>query len=932
MFTNAANTTPAVPSRNALRVLRQLAFAGSTVGSFCGVAVITYDVHRRVRVAEQIIENKRTLHTSAPNYDATASAQRLALMMEAAEAGDFMGLASMKRKKGSSPIDTDSALGDPNETSTPSQSRARPPPRWFQAGRKHRSAPPPVLDTATEMRLRAENRLALAREAREAETARSVGEMPLEDRIRDLIHANREIEAAQVFVDNVEAVKGTKMSSERRDLLRQLFAANCMKGNIFIARSLFRHMEKLSEVDSEVWSTMMHLLAKEGHIESVGAIFEKHHARLTVPHHLLEVIVRSLLESRRLTAAKYLFYARIKHDENGGLCGAYLDGLWRKTRKIELLKAEFRKIITALAELDRHPSEKVFNPMIKAYIESGNFEAAEGLVLAMPSEFGVKPGCRTLGLVLYGKALQCNWEGVMDGMYEMHELGFTKDKKSFALVFDRVFLEYYPTHTGSEVFDFLISCINQFHIRPDKILHRHIIEALVERCDPSCVRAVGEMAEKQNWNTGLEQYELVKTLEARRVAMQDTPVGIWRMLQAAKQQYGSIASNRRFMGTDADKFSLRDHVLQPIHRGADQTFPESMKNLVGSRSLNTYMALSKRQEHNIHAGHFARALAAFQKASKAGHPIKPINIQLAVISVLLDRGMSGLRDAQKLIKSEWSYWARLPKTQFTAKYPRFVPIFFQQILQIEQRQTSESTLLNMAIFEFYKICDETPMFNVKHHLSTSLARRLIKNGQSHSAIGVFSAIYMSTWRKSHGFDQVQLKLFMRASAMTGHLRGVWWCMMTVLSRQEPVLRDFVVEVKRLLPLLEAQSPERDSTSQQAHNLRQLREILDALEAKAAGQPDWKDVSVNPRLKDQQRATLLNPIDHKLDWLPSGSVEEMVRAFDEEMEMDFLQKRVQVDFSTLQSSWDEGRMVSERLVPPEDAGYPAVAPKRESAVA
>ncbi|KAJ5596967.1 hypothetical protein N7450_003425 [Penicillium hetheringtonii] len=98
MFANAANSTPAVPSRNALRVLRQLALAGSTVGGFCTVGVVTYDVHRRVRVAEQIIENKRTLRTSAPNYDATASAKRLAMMMEAAEAGEFLGLDSLKNK------------------------------------------------------------------------------------------------------------------------------------------------------------------------------------------------------------------------------------------------------------------------------------------------------------------------------------------------------------------------------------------------------------------------------------------------------------------------------------------------------------------------------------------------------------------------------------------------------------------------------------------------------------------------------------------------------------------------------------------------------------------------------------------------------------------------------------------------------------------
>ncbi|KAJ5786356.1 uncharacterized protein N7503_011568 [Penicillium pulvis] len=125
MFPKAANSTPAVPSRNALRVLRQLAYAGS-VGTFCTVAAITYDVHRRIRVAEQIIENKRTIRTSAPNYDATASARRLALMMDAAEAGEFLGLDSLKHKPSPHsqseefPLDVDQSTLEQNiDTSLP---------------------------------------------------------------------------------------------------------------------------------------------------------------------------------------------------------------------------------------------------------------------------------------------------------------------------------------------------------------------------------------------------------------------------------------------------------------------------------------------------------------------------------------------------------------------------------------------------------------------------------------------------------------------------------------------------------------------------------------------------------------------------------------------------------------------------------------------
>ena len=176
---------------------------------------------------------------------------------------------------------------------------------------------------------------------------------------------------------------------------------------------------------------------------------------------------------------------------------------------------------------------------------------------------------------------------------------------------------------------------------------------------------------------------------------------------------------------------------------------------------------------------------------------------------------------------------------------------------------------------------------------------------------------MSSWRKSHGFDQVQLKILMRAFAMTGHLRGVWWCMMTALSRQEPVLYDFVVEAKRLLPQLEKQYSHRDSKSYEEQNMQQLNHLMVALEEKAAGRPHWKTVYACPETKQR---------------LPSTGIESLVQSFDEEMEMDWLQNRTQVDFYTLQSLWDENRMVTERLVQPEEAEYPTKVPKVQAAVA
>jgi len=84
-----------VPSSGALRALRRLAWAGSTLGAIsgvCGIATLNYDVNRRIRAVKRSVETKRELQ-SKQNHK---SKSHLARMVEAAEAGNFLGLDSIR--------------------------------------------------------------------------------------------------------------------------------------------------------------------------------------------------------------------------------------------------------------------------------------------------------------------------------------------------------------------------------------------------------------------------------------------------------------------------------------------------------------------------------------------------------------------------------------------------------------------------------------------------------------------------------------------------------------------------------------------------------------------------------------------------------------------------------------------------------------------
>lgn len=123
-----------VPSKNALRALRHLAFSTpsifvGTVGSICGLAVLNYETCRRVRVAEKIVETKRILRSVSSGRDPT----HLNDLFEAAERGEDFTLRSRstrkKRKKpGSRSLSTAAVPHelDQNYTSTPEDIDRRP--------------------------------------------------------------------------------------------------------------------------------------------------------------------------------------------------------------------------------------------------------------------------------------------------------------------------------------------------------------------------------------------------------------------------------------------------------------------------------------------------------------------------------------------------------------------------------------------------------------------------------------------------------------------------------------------------------------------------------------------------------------------------------------------------------------------------------------
>lgn len=924
-----------VPSRNALRVLRQLALAGSTLTSVCTLAAVTYDINRRVAIAERLVESKRTLQTSAPYYDATTSAQRLAMMIEAAEEGEFEGLASLKvkgwtkphpafgedKKKKNAEVEEQktSAPTQPEQTGpvsyVPPKDRMVVPSIYIQQWKRlRRGEDVPPSSTAEN---RAESSQAAANPSETAPSSTAADNKLKEvdfnapfgyaqdtctnlEIIRDLLDRGQIIDAAEMFLETHPTTLRA-LSMESRELAKDIFYANCRANNVFTARSIFFRIDELDQVSPRMWKVLLVVLAKNGAVESAGRLYMQYRNTMKLPPFLIEVVLRCLLESHRFREAQYLMYASVQHDRNCGLCGLFLTGLWKKTHNIDLINQQLIKLLEILQRFRKRPSERLFNPVMKAYVECGRAADAEALAKDMEARYGIAPNCRTKGILLQAKAFACDWEAVEQGLDEMHELGMTKDE-SFIPAFDRVFLEYWPTHSVNAIRNFFYNAVEKYSLVPDKVLYRHVLEAFVEKGNEDLVAELQEFAKARGWDIDIDHNEFMETLRSRRLAQEKSPAGFWQMLQAARVKYGQVAATQQILGFDQRSVPLEEVNLMPHTNEVPPWYERTMESVTLTRAIDQHQPLDRQLSRFLHAGNLEAALEAFQRAQVAGYRFSGVHIELALIATLLERGLP----AAKALVEEHMDSIRQSKP--------FSPKFFQQVLDCEP--DSEIEVIKLAIFRFYSLCWENPSLLVKHHLMNSTAAKLIKKGQHSEALDLLVTAYKSRWGRRDRFNGTCMKTFVRAFGALDHFRGVRWCILTGITRGSAVSPNFLAEIRRVLASLRLRSPpgRKEKMRRRKAYLRYLETLADILEKKASGDPELKALRVDRLEKLKARRLRVEPTSDDRALCDFASIRRTIEAWDEEMELDKLTNpdHGKLKLPRVKELWNEVQVVGEEF--------------------
>ncbi|QKX61068.1 uncharacterized protein TRUGW13939_08214 [Talaromyces rugulosus] len=897
--------TPAAPSKNALRVLRQLALAGSTLGSVCAVAVLTYDTNRRVGVAQQILQNKRAFQTSAPYYDATSTARQLSRILEAAEAGRLDGFEFLhdgsqnKSRQSPEAVTTDSTGTEKTENGTESASQSSQD-RSAELGRdsavnntlnevkswlKQRPIDLPTLNWP------GPNGSAPTGEAGDNRRLQSQG---LEN-VHALFERGKTIEAAEILLEK-HLLKGREPDPYVRSLGITLFYSNCRDKNVFIARQLFRRLDMMDAVSPRMWEVLILALAKSGYTESAARLYLDHCDKMELSSFLEEVVLRCLLESQRLGQASRLMYRCVRNDRNCGLSGLFLSTLWKKTRSIDGLTQQFEKLMMLLPRFGKQPTEKLFNPMIRAYIQFGRFADAQALAEDMEKVYHIPLSCRTKGLLLYASALNCNWTDVENGLQEMHTLGLTSDTSNFGRIFDSIFLEYWPTHDFEDILTFFVNAVEKYNLVPDRVLFKHVVQAFVEKGGPQQIEKLLGLAIHYKWDIEFDENSFMKMLQHQRHALQHSPVGFWQMLNAARIKHGQAAFSRQILGHDqrsvphplVNQIPHKDSHPNWYRRIVDETPTE--------RPIDQFMFLDKQMAQSLHTGNTNLALDAFHRAHKAGYVFKVFHVELAAIATLVEeRGLAG---AQKLVKDHWE--TRRP----------VVPKFFSQLEECDP-SISEVEIYKMALFRFYNICWEEPSLQLKHHFMNSLVSRMLRRDEVSDALDIMLTTYQSRWARQLQFNGTCMKLLIRLFAILGNLKGVRWCILTAISRESACNDAFMAEMRRSIARLRIRIKQgfREQYLKRRLFHDHLDVLADILEKKVKGDPQL--ASLQTKNIRKRFDSTFQPQLHKWQDTDVESIQRIVEDWDEELEMDNLLKPPGVALGKkAKGQWDERNVVQE----------------------
>jgi hypothetical protein len=611
-------------------------------------------------------------------------------------------------------------------------------------------------------------------------------------------------------------------------------------------------------------------------------------------------LIRGLVVSYRLAAAKDLLYANLSNDRDCVWSWTYLHYLQKRTHDDTLVETQFRKILKCLLSLNVPLHNRIFVPVLKTMVYGGRLEDAEALLKEMESEYGLPTGAHHLGQIAVGKALLSDWAAVDKIFQQIHQFEPSAGKSdAFQRAFDRVFLEYYLAHSGEDIRKFILRAVNEFGLVPEQVIFEHMILAYIQKGEARMLEELILIAQERSWDVKFDLAYCLEVLRNNMLTLQKPlTVGLWNTFRRAQTGGSKFPPATRILGADKASFPMLAAFKLP-HTGEETTWSKKAENLPDiSRPIDNFTALRRRMSDFLHIGKPHEAVKLYKKAKDSGRTVKEVHVRLAAIaSMVYDRSLETAKAILKADREKFTNYEREVATLLGAEGPK-----------------SKTDRFRMALFGFYNILSYEKL-PIKHGLLMSVAARLIhQQNDPQTALRLFRSVNRSIHyeRAPWVVEVAILRLIAQACRDTGNVEGLRWVAMTALKYKPQSSEDIVYELRKAVQHL--RGTQKSLTHENQENvlgvqLRYLDLVAESL-YRATKLPYRTSVLQNPPI-DPSVGTVQARLPRVPRYTSARRNTLLERTFDPEDFKDPLSQPLSREFL---EQWDERRELEKALCP------------------
>lgn len=552
-------------------------------------------------------------------------------------------------------------------------------------------------------------------------------------------------------------------------------------------------------------------------------ICERHSHHIDLPQESHPAIYSNFASTERLDAATALV-ANTKQP----LCGSVLAACQTPWAKLLIAKWERTRNLTAVSDLFANMTKAagtgrmdllVHNAMIQACVKAPHLTLGEHYLREMQLKDRKRSNVTTLGHTMLLAAQLRDWDCVeylLSTLHDSTQYLYVEEtaQKHLVRMFIPVLEEYARHHEAEQVRSFVAIAMEKYRVIPDATTIDIVLASFARhsRIDLAL-----------EWLVYLREHGLEAEIDANTVACmlrahyhETRPYSevLWQHVQRINEEAPQLLSQQlHVLLEEAIVYDLdclrpgpdtvsRMRSLRQRLEMVDRMFSEeSVRQRLALAKIWSFSNTKTDPDNNKIDIRRTESEARILLEFALGNPSKAVavyRVSLALGGIPPPKTELDTTKSASLCAQQGDSGEDLTSSADDVGLNLFAGLTPNMIHRLKNSPRLSCICLRQTLLYHYKASHQNG-FQIRHHLVSSVARRLVDEGRARWAISILKTIYNSQWAESTigtTFDMPSMTVFLQAYVVSDSLAGIKWVVHTVLERRLRIDKSFMKTLKR----------------------------------------------------------------------------------------------------------------------------------------